>query len=173
MTDDCRAMPLYLDRPTLRFFQNLSKHNFPDSEVMVRMLEAEFYDGLGSLLPLGVYWYERVTKQSFQLWRIDSCFDFIPVERLRKPDRALRLYIECLQITKYPDTAKAFKDYLAMRAKPGYTPNPKYALPKYVYWFHGGSVKVHGPGNTGSFKPDLHRARIGGLSSDVEELDSF
>ena len=129
--DDPGRHMLYLDNATVRFLKAFKPGaTLNEDPVYPRMIEAGFYDGLGTLLPLGVYWYERVQAQTLQFWSLASCFDFIPLSRLSVPDAELKAYIHCLQLDKYEESAKAFRDYLRDRAMTGW--EQEYFLPDYM-----------------------------------------
>lgn len=120
LLDDPRRHALYLDQRMLAWLRG-----FPDTPdvlvpVAARAVEADFYDGLGTLLPLGVYWHLRAKSQSFQMWSMASCFDFIAVARLIDPDETLRAYMACLQMPHRDDDMRAFKDYVKLRQEPDY-----------------------------------------------------
>lgn len=147
--DDPRRHALYLDRRILAWLRAWPA--VPDvlKPVGIRAIQAGFTDGF-SLLPLGVYWHHRVNAQTFQMWSMASCFDFIPVERLTKPDDQLRAYMHCLQMDSRKDDRDALKDYVKLRHEPDYWTahcykRPVTALPIYMIDVDGDLVISHGP----------------------------
>ena len=169
MLDDPRRHSLYFDRAVIRFFKQF-KAGVPLNEepAYVRMIQCGFYDGLGTMLPLGVYWHERIISQSFQLWSIKSCFDMFPYERLVNwySDDQLRAYHHALQIDRYNDSAKAFLDYLKLRSDPEYV--VEHELPSYM--IDGDGLIIDYP------KDDPFRPKMGGWWTDADrqrDLDAL
>lgn len=168
MTDDPRRHSLYFDRATIKFFRSFKpgiNAGLNEEPAFPRMIRAGFYDGLGTLLPLGVYWYERINAQSYQMWPIAMCWDVIPYERIVNwhTDDELHTYYRALQIDKYEDSAKAFRDYLKMRADPSY--ETRYELPNYM--IDGDGVIIDNPPS------NPFRARMGGWFEDRDRRDAL
>lgn len=129
--DDPGRHALYLDRACIKFLRDLKAGAPMNTDpAYPRMIMAGFYDGLGTLLPLGAYWWERVHSQSMNFWLLASCFDFFDSGYLDNPDEQLRTYMHCLQLDRYPDSLKAFNDYRKLRRNPDY--EVKFSLPNYM-----------------------------------------
>lgn len=159
--DDPRRHSLFFDQATLRFLRAFKPGATMNTEpAYPRMVQAGFYDGLGTLLPLGVYWFERVQSQGYQLWSIASCFDFIPLSRLSNPDDEINAYMHCLQFDRYADSGKAFRDYIRLRAMPDY--QQEFFLPDYMITGDGEVIPAEVVRDTRpGFNPAKFRPRIG------------
>ncbi len=143
---DPRRYDLYLIPSVVRFLRQFKPGAALNTEPgFVTVVRAGMYDGLGTLLPLGVYWYERVLSSTYQAWSMASCFDMIPFDRLQNwhEDDELREYARILQVTRFQDAMNAFYDYLQMRADPSYSSS--YSLPTYM---------IDGDGLIVEIKPD-------------------
>lgn len=131
---DPRRYDLYLIPSVVRFLRQFRPgHGALNQEPgFVTVVRAGFYDGLGTLLPLGVYWYERVLSSTYQAWSMASCFDMIPFARLQNwhADDELSEYVRILQVTRFQDASNAFYDYLQMRADPSYSTT--HSMPGYM-----------------------------------------
>ena len=169
MTDDPRKHQVYFQRSVVRFFKRY-KPGMPEGlneePAYPRMIQCGFYDGIGTLLPLGVYWFERINSQSFQMWSMDSCWDFIPYDRLVNwhSDDELHAYYRALQIDIYSDSARAFLDYVKLRADPAY--KPSYELPSYMIDSDGVVIED-------SAVPYPMRPRMGGWWEDRDRRDAL
>lgn len=130
---DPRQYDLFFVPVVVRFLR-MFKAGVPMNEepAYPRMIRAGFYDGLGTLLPLGVYWQEKIAGASFTGFPMDVCFDIFPFERLRNwsVDDEIKAYAECLQVDRFEDSLFAFSVYLKMRGNPAYL--PKHQLPNYM-----------------------------------------
>lgn len=170
MDDACRHA-IYLDKNIVRFFRNF-KAGAPMNEepAFPRMIDAGLYDGLGTLLPLGVYWWERVMGQSYTMYSIGLAFDFFPAWRLLAPDAEMKAYMNLMQMDRYPDTQKAWRDYLHDRADPKYkSAYPSAVLPDYMITADGEIV----PDKDYSvpFDPRPFQPRFGGGVQHVDDLN--
>lgn len=130
---DPREYDLFFNPVVIRFFRQF-KAGVPMNEepAYARMIRAGFYDGLGTMLPLGAYWQKKIAGRSFTGYRMDVCFDIFSFDRLRNwaVDDELRAYVECLQVDRFEDSLQAFINYLAMRGNPSYV--CQHELPDYM-----------------------------------------
>lgn len=140
--DDPRRHGLYMDRRTRRFLERFGKTEDYDPHSLT-LLEAGMYDGLGTLLPLGAYWYDLVTSSSINMFSIGRCFDVFSAERLKENDPALRVYQRIFQLHRYSDSMAAYEDYVKDRQSPKYK-KVKYSLPDKMYYSVGQGVREVG-----------------------------
>lgn len=106
---------LYMEHRALMWLRSFPSVPGVAEPIGVRMLEADLYDGLGSLLPLGAYWWEKLQKQSYNFWPVIDVFGMFTTEQLKNPTKAVKTYIALFQLNKYEDNVAAFNTYLKQR----------------------------------------------------------
>ena len=136
MNDDPRRHGLYLDKRARSFLKDFTKLSDTYNPYSVVMLEAGLYDGLGTLLPLGAYWYDMVHASEVNMFSVGRCFDVFSVEQLTGD---LDVYKRMVQLHRYEDSELAFQSYVEQRKRKTYT-KVKYAVPDYMYVLRAGQI---------------------------------
>lgn len=146
MNDDPRRHGLYLDKRARQFLLEFDRLTDTYTPFSVVMTEAGLYDGLGTLLPLGAYWYDLVHASSVNMFSLGRCFDMFSVEQLTGKGGSfccdINVYKRLVQLHRYEDSMLAFETYVEQRKSPKYNKR-KYTPPEYMYVLREGKVVQH------------------------------
>lgn len=118
LSDDPGHYALYMESRAMQWLRSFPAVPPVLEPVWKRMLDADFYDGMGSLVPLGAHWWERLKHQGYNFWLLKDVFGMFPASRLRQPDAQMQAYMDIFQLGKYPDNKVAFREYLKVRTEP-------------------------------------------------------